>query len=36
MPWQEPKINWNDSDAVRASDFSRIENNIKYLYELLK
>ena len=35
MEWQEPKIDWTNADVVRATDFDRIERNIKYLQELL-
>lgn len=35
MEWQEPKVDWKDSDLVSVDDLQRIEVNIAYLKELL-
>lgn len=35
MAWQEPKTDWEAADVVTASDFNRIEGNIKELNETL-
>lgn len=34
MTWQTPKTNWTSADGVRDSDFNRIEENIRYLYNM--
>mgnify|MGYP001252673646 CR=1 FL=1 len=37
MMWQEPKTDWTNADPVRFKvDFYRIENNIAWLYFLLR
>lgn len=36
MAWQTPKTNWTAADGVRDSDFNRIEENIKELYNTSK
>lgn len=33
MAWQTPKTDWGPADGVRDSDFNRIEENIRTLYE---
>ena len=35
MAWQTPKINWQAGDIPGASDFNRIEGNIKHFNDLL-
>lgn len=35
MDWIEPVVTWEDNDLVTATDFNRIEKDIKYLQELL-
>ena len=35
MAWQTPKTDWTNADLPTYQDFERIEQNIKYLQELL-
>ncbi len=35
MDWQEPKIDWLDSNLPTLSDFDRIERNIQHLKDTL-
>ncbi len=35
MSWTIPNLSWLNSDVLTATDFNRIEKNIKYLQELL-
>lgn len=34
--WDNPKINWESTDKINASDFNRIKNNMIYLIDLAK
>lgn len=36
MSWTNPKTNWSSGDKVENTDFNRIENNIKYVNDLVE